>query len=199
MSSTDAIKAVLAGFGATLLDVAEASIAHGLETGRPLAVAAADYPDPLRRHTASFVTLHLDGKLRGCTGSPAACRPLAQDVAENAFNSAFTDPRFDALTAHEAPRLETEISLLTDAEPMAFSSEDDLIARLVPGRDGLILSIGDKRGLFLPQVWDIVGDAREFLNHLKIKAGLAEDFWSADIRISRFFALKTSRNGNGAA
>ena len=199
MSSTDAIKAVLAGFGATLLDVAEASIAHGLETGQPLAVAPADYPDPLRRHTASFVTLHLDGRLRGCTGSPAACRPLARDVAENAFSSAFTDPRFDPLAAHEAPRIETEVSLLTDAEPMAFSSEDDLIARLAPGRDGLILAIGDKRGLFLPQVWDMVGDARDFLKQLKIKAGLAEDFWSADIRISRFLACKPSRNGNDAA
>ena len=198
MSSTDSIKATLAGFGATLLDVAEASIAHGLETGRPLAVAAADYPDPLRRHTASFVTLHLDGRLRGCTGSPAACRPLARDVAENAFSSAFADPRFDPIAADEAGRLETEVSLLTDAEPMSFSSEDDLVAGLVPGRDGLILAAGDRRGLFLPQVWDMIGDAGEFLRQLKIKAGLAEDFWSADIRVDRFFALKISRNGNAA-
>ncbi len=197
MSSIDAIKAVLAGFGPMLVDVAEASIAHGLRTGHPLGVAPADYPAALRRHTASFVTLHLDGKLRGCTGSPAAWRPLAEDVAANAFKSAFGDPRFDPLKAHEAPRLDTEVSLLTEAEPVAFSSEDDLIAKLVPGRDGLILEFGDKRGLFLPQVWDMIADARAFLTHLKTKAGLAEDFWSDDIRISRFFALKASRNGTG--
>ena len=193
MSSAEAIETVIARFGPALLDLAEASIAHGLRNGRPLALARADYPDQLHRHTASFVTLHLDGELRGCTGTAVACRPLAEDVAENAFNSAFGDPRFDPLAEHEAGRLDTDVSLLTDPEPVAFSSEDDLIAGLVPGRDGLILEAGGKRGLFLPQVWDVVAGPREFLSHLKIKAGLKENFWSPDIRISRFLAFKTSR------
>jgi len=194
MSSAESIKAVAAEFGPALLDIAEASIAHGLKSGRPLPVATKDYPEDLRRPTASFVTLHLDGRLRGCTGSPTACRPLAQDVAVNAYHSAFDDPRFDPVARHEAARLDTEISLLTDPEPVAFSSEDDLIARLVPGRDGLILQCAGNRGLFLPQVWDSVPDAREFLDHLKVKAGLKKDFWSPDVRIDRFFAVKAARH-----
>lgn len=192
MSSVDAIARVLADYGPTLLHLAGKSIAHGLASGRPLEISPAHFPDPLRRPVASFITLHLNGKLRGCTGSPMACRPLAADVAVNAFTSAFRDPRFDPLVAEEAARIETEVSLLTDPEPMEFSSQDDLIAKLVPGRDGLILVAGQKRGLFLPQVWDSVADARDFLDHLKVKAGLARNFWSDDVRIDRFLALKTS-------
>ncbi len=196
MSSTDAIKAVLADFGQALLDLAEESITHGLTSGRPLAVSPADYAEQLRRPVASFVTLHLDGKLRGCTGSVSARRPLAEDVAINAYHSAFDDPRFDPVTRHEAPRLEVEISLLTEAEPMAFSTQDDLIGQIVPERDGLILEHDGTRGLFLPQVWDEVLDAKDFLDHLKVKAGLKKNFWSPDIRVSRFFALKAVRDGN---
>lgn len=121
---------------------------------------------------------------------------MAEDVSVNAYHSAFDDPRFDPVAAHEAARLETEVSLLTDPEPVLFSSEDDLIGRLVPGRDGLILELDGSRGLFLPQVWDSVADARDFLDHLKIKTGLKKGFWSPDIRISRFFAVKATRNGN---
>ena len=193
MSSAEEIETVIARFGPALLDLAEASIAHGLRNGRPLAVALADYPDQLHHHTASFVTLHLDGKLRGCTGTAVACRPLAEDVAGNAFSSAFDDPRFDPLAEHEAARLDTEVSLLTGPEPVAFRSEQALIAGLVPGRDGLILESGSARGLFLPQVWDMVAGPGDFLSHLKIKAGLKKNFWSPDIRISRFLAFKTSR------
>ncbi|MHA1109289.1 MAG: AmmeMemoRadiSam system protein A [Alphaproteobacteria bacterium] len=194
MSSTDALEAVLARFGPALLDLAGDSITHGLTSGRPLAVSTADYAAELRRKVASFVTLHLDGKLRGCTGSVTACRPLVEDVAINAYHSAFDDPRFDPVAQDEAPRLEVEISLLTEAEPMAFSSQDDLIGQIVPGRDGLILEQDGKRGLFLPQVWDNVGDSQDFLDHLKVKAGLKKRFWSPDIRISRFFALKAARD-----
>ena len=184
---------LIARFGTVLLDLAEASIRHGVGAGRPLGVAPSEFHDDLWRPGASFVTLHLDGRLRGCTGSAVACQPLARDVAVNAFSSAFSDPRFDPVAAHEVDRLDTEISLLTAPEPMSFTSESDLVAQLVPGRDGLILEAGGKRGLFLPQVWDTVPDAADFLAHLKIKAGLKEDFWSDRVRMRRFFAHKTGR------
>ena len=180
-------------FGTVLLDLAAASIRHGVGAGRALGVAPAEFSDDLWRPGASFVTLHLDGRLRGCTGSAVACQPLARDVAENAYASAFTDPRFDPVAAPEVDRLDTEISLLTAPEPMRFTSESDLLAQLVPGRDGLILEAGGQRGLFLPQVWDTVPDAADFLAHLKIKAGLKENFWSESVRVRRFYAHKTGR------
>ena len=180
-------------FGTQLLDLADASIRHGVGAGRALTVAQADFADDLWRPGASFVTLHLDGRLRGCTGSAVASMPLARDVAVNAYASAFTDPRFDPVTANEVARLDTEISLLTQPTPMSFTSEADLLSQLVPGRDGLILEAGASRGLFLPQVWDMVASPADFMAHLKIKAGLAKDFWSDGVRIRRFFAHKITR------
>ena len=176
-----------------LLDVADDSIRRGIETGMAPAVAAGDYALELRRHAASFITLRIKGELRGCTGSAFAHQPLVSDVAKNAFAAAFTDSRFRPLAASEAAVMRTEISLLTAPEPMKFSSEPDLLAQLVAGRDGLILKEGGPRGLFLPQVWDTVPDAAGFLAQLKIKAGLKKNFWSERVRVRRFFAHKTGR------
>jgi len=131
---------------ATLLQLARASIAQGLSGRGPLAVDVADYPGPLRQARASFVTLHLDGQLRGCIGSLEAYRPLLEDIAENAWAAAFRDPRFPPLTQAEQPRLALDISVLSPARPMDFDSEQDLIAQLRPGIDGLILERGAQRG-----------------------------------------------------
>jgi AmmeMemoRadiSam system protein A len=125
-----------------LLAVARRSIALGLEEGRPLRVNLEDYAAELRAQRAAFVTLQEFGQLRGCIGHLEARQPLVKDVAENAFAAAFRDPRFPPVTARELERLHIEISVLTPATPLSFGSEQELVAVIEPGRDGLILEEG---------------------------------------------------------
>jgi AmmeMemoRadiSam system protein A len=169
-----------------LLDLARASIRHGLQVGRPLTVALEELTAELVVPRASFVTLEKGGRLCGCIGSLEAWRPLAVDVAENAFAAAFRDPRFPPLRSDEAEHLAIHLSLLTPAVAMIFSSEADLLAQLQPGVDGLILSAGPCRGTFLPSVWAELPTPQLFLTQLKRKAGLAADYWSPGVRIWRY-------------
>ncbi len=170
----------------TLLAVARHSIALGLDEGRPLRVNPADYASELRAQRAAFVTLLEFGQLRGCIGHLEALQPLVKDVAENAFAAAFRDPRFPPVTARELERLRIEISVLTPAIPLTFSSEQELLALIEPGRDGIILEEDFARGTFLPSVWESLPNPVDFLRQLKRKAGLPGDHWSDRIRVSRY-------------
>ena len=169
-----------------LLDVARKSIRHGLDHGSPLQVVPGDYAPALQAQRASFVTLHLDRELRGCIGHLEAVEPLVADVADNAFSAAFKDPRFPAVRETELAGLHIHVSVLTPAEPMEFTSEADLLRQLRPGVDGLILEDGWARGTFLPSVWESLPEPREFLAHLKRKAGLPMSHWSDRLRIYRY-------------
>lgn len=179
----------------TLLGIARESIRLGLETGRPLRVQPLDYDEALRARGAAFVTLHIFGQLRGCIGHLEAMQPLVIDVADNAFAAAFRDPRFPPLAATELDRVHIEISVLTPAQPLSFSSEAELLALIEPGRDGLILEDGQARGTFLPAVWESLPDPKDFLRHLKLKAGLSPHYWSSSLRVSRY---RTESFGEGA-
>ena len=169
-----------------LLELAKNSIQHGLQTGRPLKINLADFPFELTEHRATFVTLQKHHQLRGCIGMLEAVRPMAEDIAENAFLAAFKDPRFPPLADDEFGELAIHLSILTPAEPVSFTSEQNLITQLQPGIDGLILEEGRRRGTFLPSVWEQLPEPEEFLRHLKQKAGLAADYWSENIRIYRY-------------
>lgn len=169
-----------------LLGIACDSISHGLASGKALDVDPATMHATLMHAGASFVTLHLNRQLRGCIGSLEAHRPLAIDVAENAWAAAFRDPRFPALQRHERDALDVEISVLGQPERLAFDSEQDLIERIRPGIDGLILKQGARRGTFLPSVWKSLPQAAAFVQQLKRKAGLPVDYWSDDIEMWRY-------------
>jgi uncharacterized protein len=169
-----------------LLELAKASIKCGLQTGKPLKINLADYPAELQEHRATFVTLHANYQLRGCIGVLEAVRPLAEDIAENAYSAAFKDSRFSPLEVQELKDLDVHLSILTPAEPMSFESEQDLAAQLHPGLDGLILKEGIRRGTFLPSVWETWQKPEQFLRHLKQKAGLPPDYWSDRIRVYRY-------------
>lgn len=171
---------------ATLLTLARASIQEGLKAGRPLQVDLSQYDAAITCKRASFVTLERGGQLRGCIGMLEAVRPLAEDIAENAFAAAFRDPRFPALSEPEYADLDLHISVLSPAEALDFDSEQDLIAQLQPGIDGLILQEGYRRGTFLPSVWEQLPDPVQFLRHLKQKAGLPADYWSDTLKIFRY-------------
>ncbi len=172
-----------------LLAIARKAIAHGLATGRPLPVKPEDYPTPLQQRRATFVTLHQHGQLRGCIGTLEAVKPLVLDIADNAFAAAFHDPRFPPLAATEWAGLDIHLSLLTPAEPMAFSSEQALLKQLKPGIDGLVLEDGHRRATFLPSVWKQLPEPKQFLRQLKQKAGLPADYWSDSLKVYRYQAL----------
>jgi hypothetical protein len=169
-----------------LLGLARESIRHGLEHGSALAVDLDSQPEAVRARRAAFVTLHRDGELRGCIGHLEAVQPLVLDVVENAFAAAFRDPRFPPVTASELDALHIDISALTPARPIELGTEADLITQLEPGIDGVILAEGPRRGTFLPSVWEQLPRPEDFLRHLKRKAGLSPDHWSAEMRAWRY-------------
>lgn len=169
-----------------LLAVADDSIKYGLDNHCQIKINIEDYPEKLRQIGACFVTLEVDGELRGCMGSLIAHQPLIADIAHNAYCAAFSDPRFIPLTADELPHLVKHISILSKPEPMQFKSEQDLLSQLRPGVDGLILSDFGYRGTFLPAVWESCPEPEMFLKHLKLKACLPEDYWSETIKVARY-------------
>lgn len=171
-----------------LLGIAKSSIEHGLQTREPLRVDLTSLPAELKEERATFVTLQKNGNLRGCIGILEACKPLAEDIAVNAFSAAFKDWRFSPVEASELNELSIHLSLLTPAEPIPFTSEQDLLSQLQPGLDGLILQDGNKRSTFLPSVWSTLPKPVLFLSHLKQKAGLPADYWSDSVKFYRYRA-----------
>jgi AmmeMemoRadiSam system protein A len=172
--------------GRLLLRLARESVAEALGL-----CAASGYEEPwLREPGACFVTLRRLGDLRGCVGSVQAYRPLSEDVWSNARASAFRDTRFRPVEAWELPEISVEVSLLSVPEPLACASEEEALRRLRPGVDGIVLECGEHRGTFLPQVWEQLPDPRDFLGHLKTKAGLRRGFWSPEVRLQRYGVIK---------
>lgn len=170
----------------TCLQIANESIKYGLEHGTSLKVNYHDFSEILQQNFASFVTLHKNDELRGCIGSLEAYQPLINDIAEHAYAAAFRDPRFPALDKSEFEQVEIKISVLGKAERINFESEDDLLQQIRQNVDGLILEYGHNRGTFLPSVWEQVLNKQEFLNHLKVKAGLFTTWWDDTVKISRY-------------
>lgn len=178
------------GRGPILIALADRAIREGL--GLPtLRPRTDDRPAWLDEPGAAFVTLHVPGpgsrpKLRGCIGTLEAHRSLREDVEGNARAAAFRDPRFPPLAAPELLDLQIEVSVLSAPEPVPFAGRTDLLARLCPGIDGLILEYGGRRGTYLPQVWEQLPEPSDFLASLVRKAGLPQGFWSDDIRLWRY-------------
>jgi AmmeMemoRadiSam system protein A len=171
--------------GALLLVTARQSIEYGLSHNRALPVTPAAHP-PLDKPGASFVTLHRHGELRGCIGSLQASRPMLADVAENAYAAAFRDSRFIPVQANELDEIDIAVSVLSEPEALHVEDEQELLAQLRPGIDGLILEDEGKRGTFLPSVWESLPAKTDFLAHLKSKAGLPADHWSDSLKVWRY-------------
>ena len=156
-----------------LLELASKSIRDELENS-----ATVDRQSVLQQHPefnekrATFVTLNLNGQLRGCIGSLLPHRNLVDDVVQNAKSAAFHDPRFLPLSKAEFENVEIEISLLSVPEPLEYSSADDLKSKISVGKDGVILRLDGYQATFLPQVWEQLPTFELFFNHLCQKAGL---------------------------
>ncbi len=130
--------------------------------------------------SGTFVTLTLGGRLRGCIGNMSATVPLRDGVRQNAINAAFQDPRFSPLTGAELAKTHIEISILTEPEKLEHEGGDDLVRKLRPKIDGVIISKGIHRATFLPQVWKQLPQTDDFLNHLCMKAGIPANTWRSE-------------------
>jgi AmmeMemoRadiSam system protein A len=182
-----------------LLELARRSIAGGVSR-RELEAAPQEevWSSALLQPRASFVTLSLQGELRGCCGSIEPHRPLVQDVWQNAWASAYTDPRFEPVAPAEQGLLAIAISVLTPLEPIAARNEAEVIAALEPGVDGLVLRYGAACGTFLPAVWQSLPDPRAFVGKLKRKIGWASVALSSQIMAWRY-QTETFSSGPGVA
>jgi len=172
--------------GAGLLRLARASIAHGLIHERPVPVDFDELPKALADTAATFTTLRLDGRLRGCCGTLEAVRPLAEDVAHSAFRAAFRDVRFEPVGEHELDAIWLEVSVLSPLESLPVSGEAELLSRLTPGIDGLVIIAEGRRATFLPKVWEMLPEPRQFLAALKTKCGLPGTYWSKRLEFQRY-------------
>lgn len=166
--------------------LARSSIWYGLQYGKPRPVELEDFSQNLRGVCATFVTLHRHGQLRGCIGTVEAVRPLVEDVSMHAYAAAFLDPRFEPLSAPELVGLDIRISILSPRRPMSVSSEQDLLQQLRPGKDGLVLELGERGATFLPSVWEELSNPADFLKQLKRKAGLDPTGWDDGLRFYRY-------------
>jgi AmmeMemoRadiSam system protein A len=160
-----------------LLDLARKTVCDVVTTGRLPDVSAEGLSPKFTERKGCFVTLTKRGDLRGCIGNIMARGPLHKAVIENARNAALDDPRFPPVGLRELSQIEIEISVLTAPQPLVFSSPEDLLRKLKPNQDGVVLQIGGNGATYLPQVWEQLPDRTEFLNHLAEKAGCAPDAW----------------------
>jgi AmmeMemoRadiSam system protein A len=160
-----------------LLLLAREALEHVVHGGALLPLDLTDLPPRLCEPGATFVTLTRGGQLRGCIGTLEPKQPLAVDVREHAISAALHDFRFPPMGPEELPEIKIEISRLTIPKDLDYETPDELLARLRPGVDGVILRDGFQRATFLPQVWEKLPDKAAFLDHLCMKMGARPDLW----------------------
>ena len=170
-----------------IINVVKASILAGINNEEFI---PRDIPAALSQYGATFVTLKIDGNLRGCIGSVYPTKPLILDIIDNAKNAGFQDFRFEPLRMDEFENLEVAVSLLSSIERIPFKDEKDLLSKIYP--HGIILAERDRRAVYLPVVWEQLPDREVFLNSLKEKAGFPPDYFSRSIEAYKFDALSIS-------
>lgn len=160
-----------------LLGIARAAIISAVNGQPPKKLDLDNFPAELQTDGASFITLTKFGKLRGCIGALDAYQPLVQDVQEHAIAAAMEDYRFPQVSSDEIEFLKIEISYLTPLKRLEYRDNEDLISKLRPGIDGVLIREGSRRATFLPQVWEQISNKQEFLSHLCTKMGAQPDLW----------------------
>lgn len=160
-----------------LLDLARRSLTELVTNARLPDAKATDFPPRCAEEKGSFVTLTKGGVLRGCIGNILPNGPLWKAVMENARNAAVRDYRFPPVQKDELGQIEIEISVLTVPQQLPFASPEDLVKKLRPHTDGVVLEVGLRTATYLPQVWEQISDPAKFLSSLSMKAGAGPDEW----------------------
>lgn len=161
----------------TLLRLARDAMERGVKGEKLFPLDEATLTPHLREHGSSFITLTLRGELRGCIGALEPYQALAEDVREHAVAAALKDPRFPAVDKDELSGIRIEVSRLTRPIPLEYKDANELLSKLRPHVDGVILRDEYRRGTFLPQVWEKISDPAEFLSNLCYKMGVNENLW----------------------
>ncbi len=144
-------------------------------------------PGVFHERRGTFVTITEDGNLRGCIGHIIPRESIIEGVRVNAINAAFRDPRFRPLSPDELDKIKIEVSILTEPKPLKYKDAQDLLDKLRPGIDGVIIKKGFHEATFLPQVWEQLPGKEDFLTHLCLKAGLDGDAWRrGDLEVSTY-------------
>ncbi len=151
------------------------------------------YPCAFEEACATFVTLEIKGELRGCIGSVIPYRSLMKDLMENAHSAAFKDPRFEPLSQEEFDNLSIKVSILSQPERIIFESEDELLNKITPYKDGIIIRDGNFQAVYLPSVWAQLPDKQDFMRSLKLKAGMSEDYFSETFQAFKFKAVEITQ------
>lgn len=170
-----------------LLKIARDSIQYTLE-GKSFNIQD-DYtiPDQLFEKRATFITLTKFGELRGCIGALEPSMPLVEDVRVHAIAAATQDYRFSPLVLDELPSIQIEISVIKPIGKINFGSPDELLQKINPYEDGIIIEDGRNRATFLPQVWEKIPNKEQFLSSLCLKLGGSPDLWcTAKINVYRY-------------
>ena len=182
-------------YGSQILSAARKSLELAVQ-GKKYRPSRKEYDDHLFDRGAVFVTLSKNGDLRGCIGSLYPHQAIVADVADNAYNAALNDNRFSAINQDELKDIKISVSLLTGYERIDYKDEQHLLSQLRPEIDGIVIRDGNRQGLFLPSVWKQIPDRKDFLNNLKLKAGMSPSFWSNDIKVYRFRTVEIKEDAN---
>ncbi|NOT05272.1 MAG: AmmeMemoRadiSam system protein A [Anaerolineales bacterium] len=160
-----------------LLRLAREAMEHAVKRKKLPVLDVNSLTPQLRENGASFVTITINDNLRGCIGALEAYQSLAEDVREHAIAAALKDPRFPPVVESELNRIQLEVSSLTAPRLLEYSSGEELLVKLNPHVDGVILKDGRRRATFLPQVWQKIPNAADFLDHLCDKMGARKNLW----------------------
>ena len=180
MSTSEDSKHITEEQGKRLINLARRTIAKklGILDESNKVIPDNDLTDPgFQEKRGTFVTLKIKGQLRGCMGCLTPSETILEGIQRNALNSAFKDPRFPVLTPTELDQAEIDISILTSPQDLEYTGGNDLLEKLRPNIDGVIINKGLARATFLPQVWEQLPRPEDFLAHLCRKAGLSLDEW----------------------
>ena len=154
--------------------------------------------DLLEQKRGIFVTLHKKGDLRGCIGNIEPTKTIQEGIRENAEHAAFRDTRFSPLAREEVDEIDIEVSILTVPEEVPYAEGRDLVSKLTPYVDGVVLEKGFRRATFLPQVWDQLPDSEAFLGHLCLKAGMKREEWKkGGLKVSVYRVESFQEEGHG--
>ena len=179
-----------------LLRLARVSLEEAVLHQRKYEPSRDDFSEILFNKGAAFVTLTENGNLRGCIGTLFPHEAVAADIAQNAYAAALSDNRFSPVTTEELEKINISISFLTGYERVIYRDEEDLLNKIEAGTDGVVIRDGNRQGLFLPSVWKQIPDKKEFLQNLKLKAGMSPSYWSNNIKVYRFRTVEIKENEN---
>jgi len=176
-----------------LIRLARNTLTQYLKDGSILKIEDKQVSKSLREKGACFVTLTKKGTgLRGCIGIFERNLPLYRNVIDRAISAAVHDSRFPKVGYEELKDIKIEISVLTAPEKIGFHSPEDLLAKLRPGIDGVILKTRYGSSTFLPQVWEQIPDKEQFMSYLSRKHGAPGMIWKSnyqDIEVQTYQAI----------